>query len=45
MAENKDNKYVPKLNTDMVLQGYVKADPKLAGLVRGYTAKVDKKSK
>lgn len=34
-----DNNYKPKVNLDMVLQGYVKADPKLAGAVRGYTAK------
>ena len=34
-----EKKYIPKVNPDMVLQGYVHADPKLAGLVRGYTAK------
>lgn len=34
-----EKKYVPQIDPDMVLQGYVKADPKLAGMVRGYTAK------
>ena len=38
-----EQKYIPNLNPDMVLQGYVKADPKLAGLVRGYTAEQENK--
>ena len=29
--------YQPKLNRDALLQGYVGADPKAVGLVRGYT--------
>ena len=29
--------YQPRLNPDALLQGYVGADPKAVGLVRGYT--------
>ena len=29
--------YQPKLNRDALLQGYVGADPKAVGLIRGYT--------
>ena len=37
--------YQPKLNRDALLQGYVGADPKAVGLVRGYTQQqVDRSS-
>ena len=29
--------YQPKINPDALLQGYVGADPKAVGMVRGYT--------
>lgn len=31
------NTYQPKLNKDALLQGYVGADPKAVGMMRGYT--------